>query len=107
MGTAAPRSALAAPEVLDYLADVLVQDACDMLLSTDAKLRAAAESNPVHQFLLTLPDFRCAADHHARCAGTRVGRSKQRGACSSSGAARRRACVWQQRCVWVALHCLH
>lgn len=34
------------------LAAVAVQDACDLLSSQDAKLRAAAEANPVHQFLL-------------------------------------------------------
>lgn len=59
MGAAAPNSARAIPALLQYLATVLVQDACDLLSSQDDDVKAAAEANPVHKFLLSKPEFRC------------------------------------------------
>jgi hypothetical protein len=46
------------PDVLSYLGEVVVQDACELLSSDDTQVRAAAEANPVHAFLLESPRFR-------------------------------------------------
>jgi hypothetical protein len=46
------------PDVLAYLGEVVVQDACELLTSDDTQVRAAAEANPVHAFLLGCPRFR-------------------------------------------------
>jgi hypothetical protein len=59
MGKDAPKSARATPEVLDYLAAVLVQDACDLLVHADIAVRAAAAANPVIKRLKRLPQFWC------------------------------------------------
>ena len=54
--TASARAILA---VLQYLAVVLVQDACDLLSSDDADIKAAAEANPLHKLLLKEKAFTC------------------------------------------------
>jgi hypothetical protein len=48
LGKDATPSARALPEVLAYLAEVVVQDACELLSSDDEAVRRAAEDNPVH-----------------------------------------------------------
>jgi hypothetical protein len=58
LGKNAPPSARAMPDVLAYLGEVVVQDACELLTSDDTQVRAAAEANPVHAFLLGCPRFR-------------------------------------------------
>lgn len=58
LGDECTASARATPVVLQYLAVVLVQDACDLLSSEDADIRAAAEANPVHKRLLKEKAFR-------------------------------------------------
>ena len=58
MGDQAPLSAQALPQVLSYLAEVVVQDACDLLSSKDANTKDAAEACPVHVFLLQHADFK-------------------------------------------------
>lgn len=51
-------SALALPQVLDYLGRVAVQDACAMLCSENQELREAAAANKVIQFMLEQPLMR-------------------------------------------------
>lgn len=51
-------SALALPQVLDYLGRVAVQDACAMLCSENQELRKAAAANKVIQFMLEQPLMR-------------------------------------------------
>jgi hypothetical protein len=46
------------PKVLAYLAQVVVQDACELLSSEETDVRAAAEGNPIHRFLLEHQGFR-------------------------------------------------
>jgi hypothetical protein len=48
------------PALFQYLAVVAVQDACDLLSSEDAEVKAAAYANPVHKYLLTNKTFRSA-----------------------------------------------
>jgi hypothetical protein len=63
LGKDAKTSARGMPAVLSYLAEIVVQDACELLSSADPALLAAAKANPVHQFLLTKELFRCAGRH--------------------------------------------
>lgn len=58
LGKDAKTSARGMPAVLSYLAEIVVQDACELLSSADPALLAAAKANPVHQFLLTKELFR-------------------------------------------------
>jgi hypothetical protein len=51
-------SAAVLPVVLQYLAVVLVQDACELLSSSDPDIKAAAEANRAHQHLRTSQVFR-------------------------------------------------
>lgn len=51
-------SAVAFPQVLDYLGRVAVQDACAMLCSENQELREAAQANKVIQFMLEQPLMR-------------------------------------------------
>lgn len=60
LGASAPASARAEPEVVHYLGEVVVQDACDLLSDPDPRLRAAAEANLVHKYMLANECFRCA-----------------------------------------------
>lgn len=46
------------PAVFQYLAVTAVQDACALLSSDDADVRAAAEANPVHKYLMKHKVFR-------------------------------------------------
>lgn len=55
-----PESARGLPALFQYLAVVVVQDACDLLSSEDPDIRTAARANPVHKYLLTNQTFRSA-----------------------------------------------
>lgn len=69
MGGKAEQSARAIPEVLSYLGEVVVQDACALLSSSNPEVRAAAEANAVHKYLLANAGFRqLLADHEAKLA---------------------------------------
>ncbi|KIZ01165.1 hypothetical protein MNEG_6795 [Monoraphidium neglectum] len=57
-GTADPAVSALVPKVLAYLAQVVVQDACELLSSEETDVRAAAEGNPIHRFLLEHQGFR-------------------------------------------------
>lgn len=52
-------SAQGLPALLGYLAVVVVQDACSLLSSADPDIKAAAERNQVHRYLLQHSVFRC------------------------------------------------
>lgn len=58
MGKHAPASARALVPLLEYLARVLLQDACALLSSGCEAVRKAAEANSVHKELLSWPEFR-------------------------------------------------
>jgi hypothetical protein len=44
--------------VLAHLAQVVVQDASELLSSVETDGRAAAEANPIHRFLIQCQEFR-------------------------------------------------
>lgn len=58
MGEKCPHSARGFPALLEYLAVVVVQDACALLSSSDADTQAAARANVVHRHLLKNQAFR-------------------------------------------------
>lgn len=58
MNKQAPASARAMVPLLEYLARVLLQDACALLSSNCEAVKKAAEANPVHKELLSWQEFR-------------------------------------------------
>ena len=62
---AAPTSARAIPQVLSYLGQVVVQDACALLSSARADELAAAQAISVHQYLLQNKVFRWGGENRA------------------------------------------